>query len=55
MINKSYLNNIPDPQTNMLHDSKEGNLINLFYDSNISYEVNSLILNSNLENSNLIK
>ena len=55
MINKSYLENIPDLKTNILHNSKEHNLTNLLYTTHTLSEVNNLILNSNLEDSNIIK
>ena len=55
MISKNYLENIPAPKTNTLHDSKEHNLTNLLYNNHTLSEVNNLILNSNLEDSNIIK
>ena len=55
MINKNYIDNIPEPTSNILHDSTKKNLTSLSSD-NCSYgEFNNLILNSNLDNSNMIK
>lgn len=55
MISKNYIDNIPEPTSNILHDSTKKNLTNLSSD-NCSYgEFNNLILNSNLDNSNMIK
>lgn len=55
MVDKNYLSNIPVPTSNILHDSTEHNLSNLSYNTYSQYEVNNLIFNSNLENSNIIK
>lgn len=55
MIDRNYLGNIPDPKTNILHDSTEHNLTSLSYNNHTLNEVNNLILNSNLEDSNVIK
>lgn len=55
MIDKLFLKNMPNPKSNILHSSKDYNLTDLFYNTNTLSEVNNLILNSNLENSNIIK
>lgn len=55
MIDKNYLQNMPTPQSNILHDSIKHNLTNLSYNTHTLNEVNNLILNSNLEDSNVVK
>lgn len=55
MIDKNYLQNIPDPKINILHNSIEHNLTSLSYNTHTLNEVNNLILNSNLDDSNVIK
>jgi len=55
MIDKCYIDNIPDPQSNILHDSSQHNLTNLSSDTCSQNQFNNLILNSNLDDSNIIK
>ena len=55
MLNKNYINNIPEPQSNILHDSSEKNITSLSYDNFFYGQFNNLVLNSNLDNSNIIK
>lgn len=55
MISKDYLDNIPTPTTNILHNNDDRNLTDL--SSNIYYpgQFNNLVYNSNLDNSDIIK
>lgn len=55
MINKMYIDNIPEPKTNILHDSNVHNLSSLSSSYCSENQFNNLVLNSNLEDSNLIK
>ncbi len=55
MIDKSYIDNMPDPKSNILHDSAQHNLSSLSSDTCSQGQFNNLILNSNLDNSNVIK
>ena len=55
MIARHYFNTILDTNTNILHDSDEINLTNVLYNSYSKNEFNNLILNSNLDNYNIIK
>lgn len=55
MINKTYIDNIPEPKTNILHDTSAHNLTNLSSSYCSENQFNNLVLNSNLDNSNIIK
>ena len=55
MVDKSYIDNIPDPKSNILHDLTQHNLTNLSSDICSQGQFNNLILNSNLDNSQIIK
>lgn len=55
LINKSYIDNMPDPKSNILHDSVQHNLTNLSSEICSQGQINNLILNSNLDNLNVIK
>ena len=55
MIDKSYIDNMPDPKSNILHDSTQHNLTNLSSETCSPGQFNNLILNSNLDDSNVIK
>lgn len=55
MINKTYIDNMPDPKSNILHDSTQHNLTNLSSETCSPGQFNNLILNSNLDDSNVIK
>ena len=55
MIDRNYIDTIPDSITNILHDSTELNLTNLISNCYSQNEFNNLVLNSNLENYSIIK
>lgn len=55
MINENYFNTIPVPKNNILHDYKEHNLTDLSNNTYSENEINNLIINSNLDNLNIIK
>jgi len=55
MINTDYLKNIPDPKRNILHEISDKNLTNISPNSCSENEFSNLLLNSNLEQSDLIK
>lgn len=55
MISKNYIDNIPEPTSSILHNSTEKNLSDLSSDYYSYGQFNNLILNSNLDNSNIIK
>ena len=55
MINKDYLNNIPIPTTNTLHNFTAHDLTADSSNIHSLSEFNNLVYNSNLENSNTIK
>jgi hypothetical protein len=55
MIDRSYFNTIQDTNINILHNSNNDNLTNILSNSYSKSEFNNLILNSNLDNSNIIK
>lgn len=55
MISKNYIDNIPEPKSNILHNSYEKTLTNLSSDNCSAGQFNNLVLNSNLDDSNMIK
>lgn len=55
MISKNYIDHIPEPKSNILHNSYEKNLTSLSSDNCSEGQFSNLILNSNLNDSNLIK
>lgn len=55
MINKEYLKNIPEPKTNILHNYTHDKLTNPATDLYSQNEFNNLVLNSNLDEPNIIK
>lgn len=55
MIDKNYLYNIPEPTSNILHNSYKRNLTDLSPTMCYESQFNNLILNSNLDDSNIIK
>lgn len=55
MIDKHYFNTILDPNVNILHNSAEANLTNVLFNYYSKNEFNNIILNSNLDNYNIIK
>lgn len=55
MINRNYINNIPDPKTNILHSSTHHDSTNFPFNTYSENEFNNLVLNSNLDNYNTIK
>lgn len=55
MINKDYLNNIPVPTTNTLHNFSAHSLTDTYTNVHSLSEFDNLVYNSNLENSNTIK
>lgn len=55
MINKDYLNNIPVPTTNTLHNFSAHSLTDTSTNVHSLSEFDNLVYNSNLENSNTIK
>jgi hypothetical protein len=55
MIDINYINTIPGPNTNILHNSTTSNLTNIKSNSYSENEFNNLILNSNLYNYRNIK
>lgn len=55
MINKDYINNVPDPKTNILHSSTHHDSTNFLFNTYSENEFNNLVLNSNLDNYNTIK
>lgn len=55
MISKDYLDNIPTPTTNILHDNNNYNLTDLSSNIYSPGEFNNLVYNSNLDNSDIIK
>lgn len=55
MINKMYIDNMPEPKTNILHDNSSHNLSSLSSSYCSENQFNNLILNSNLDDANLIK
>lgn len=55
MISKNYINSIPEPESNIIHDSNQNNLTDLSSDNCFYEQFNNLVLNSNLDNSNMIK
>ena len=55
MLNNDYIDNIPEPKSNILHEPYYVNLTNLSFDSCSQYQFSNLIFNSNLDDSNIIK
>lgn len=55
MINVKYLKNIPEPNTNILHETLDQNLSAISFNSCSESQCNNLLLNSNLEQVNTIK
>ncbi len=55
MLNNNYINNIPEPKSNILHEPYHINLTHLSSYNCSQYQFNNLIFNSNLDNSNIIK
>lgn len=55
MISKNYFDNVPEPKSNILHNSYEKNLTSLSSDNCSEGQFNNLIFNSNLDDSNMIK
>lgn len=55
MINKNYINNIPDPKANILHSSTHHDSTSFLFNTYSENEFNNLVLNSNLDNYNTIK
>ncbi|WP_055185344.1 hypothetical protein, partial [Clostridium paraputrificum] len=55
MISKNYLDNIPEPTSNILHNSYEKNLTDLSSTKCSEGQFNNLVFNSNLDDSNIIK
>lgn len=55
MINSDYLKNIPDPKKNVLHEISNQNLTTLSFNPRSENEFSNLLLNSNLEQSGVIK
>ena len=55
MISKNYIDNIPEPKSNILHNSYDKTMTNLSSDNCSAGQFNNLVLNSNLDDSNMIK
>ncbi len=54
MVDKIYLNNLPSQ--NILHGSQiNNNIVTSNFNNNSNNDFSNLVLNSNLENSNIIK
>jgi len=55
MIDRNYINTIPTPTTNILHNSVDYDLTKLLYNPYSENELNNRILNSNLSAINVVK
>lgn len=55
LLGKNYIDNIPEPKSNILHDSYKKNLTILSYDNCSQIEFSNLLFNSNLNDPNIIK
>lgn len=55
MISKNFLDSVPEPNLNILHNSYEKNLTNLSPDHCSETQFSNLLFNSNLDDSNIIK
>jgi len=55
MIDKNHFTTIPDSNINILHHSSDANLTNTLSTFYFKSEFDNLILNSNLDNYNIIK